>query len=88
MDEDEKLEIPKCPRCGDKHVYRLKVERTYVMGLIVKKDSEERSRPQPVRFTRIFVCPRKNEKFQGTFILYQTSDSKIESVKVEGVIKK
>jgi hypothetical protein len=81
----EMLEIPDCPICGGKHIYKLEVERTFVIKLMNIGDSEER--PQPVRFTRIFVCPVRNEKFQASFKLYQTSDSIIKSVKVEGVIE-
>jgi len=82
---DEKLEIPNCPICGDKHIYKLKVERTYVMKWLMTNDLSESS--QPVRVTRIFVCPVKNQKFQASFILYQISSDKIKSVIVEGVIE-
>ena len=80
---EEKLVIHKCPICGGRHTYRLKVERTYIMKLLTMSDLKEPS--QPVRFTRIFVCPTKNKKFQASFILYQTSLSQIKSVTVEGV---
>lgn len=82
---EEKLVIPECPICGGKHTYRLKVERTYIMKYLTMIDLRETS--QPVRFTRIFVCPTKNEKFEASFILYQTSSDRIELVTVDGVIE-
>jgi DNA-directed RNA polymerase subunit RPC12/RpoP len=81
---DEKLEI-NCPICGDKHIYKLKVEKTYVAKLLTTKHLSKSS--QPVTVTRIFVCPVKNQKFQASFTLYQTSSDKIKSVIVEGVIE-
>jgi len=44
-----------------------------------------KEQPKPKRVTRIFVCPVKNEKFQASFILYQTSNAKIKSVRVKGI---
>ena len=85
MKVEEKIEIPNCPICGGKHTYKLKVERTYVIERLTVNDLRERS--QPIKLTRIFVCPMKNEKFQASFILYQTSSSEIDSVIVGGVIE-
>jgi len=85
MSVEENLEIPNCPICGSTHIYRLKVERTYILELITADDLRER--PQPVRVTRIFICPIKNEKFQASFVLYQTSRDKIDQVTVEGVVE-
>jgi hypothetical protein len=81
----EELEIPKCPICGGRHMYRLKVERTYFSQL--KSIISLRERSQPVRITRIFMCPVKNEKFQASFVLYQTSSAQIKSVTVGGVVE-
>jgi hypothetical protein len=82
---EEKLEIPKCPICGEKHTYRLEVERTYIIKIFTDKDLREA--PRPVKFTRIFICPTKNEKFQASFILYDSSNDRIKSVTVGGVIE-
>ncbi len=82
---EEKLVIPKCPICGEKHTYRLKVERTYFLKMLTTNDLREPL--QPVRFTRIFVCPTNNEKFQASFILSQTSSDQIKSIIVDGVIE-
>jgi hypothetical protein len=43
--------------------------------------------PQPENFTRIFICPTKNEKFQASFILYDGSSDQIESVTVGEVVE-
>ena len=82
--EEEKVEISNCPICGGRHVYKLEVERDYVLHLHISRVIEK---PKPKRVTRIFVCPVKNEKFQASFILYQTSNAKIKSVRVKGVIE-
>lgn len=82
---EKELEIPNCPICGGEHTYKLKVERTAVCKWMTAADSEETT--QPVKVTRIFTCPVKNEKFEGTFVLYQTSGSEIKKVEVEGAIK-
>ena len=83
MEAEEKLKIPDCPICGGEHTYKLKVERTYVIELLTRHNLRESS--QPASFTRIFVCPEKNEKFQATFRLYQTTSAEIKSVTVGGV---
>jgi len=85
MEAEEKLKIP-CPFCrGQEHIYKLKVERTYVIELLTRNGLREE--PQPAKFTRIFVCPVKNEKFQATFRLYQTTSAEIKSVTIGGVIE-
>lgn len=89
MEVIERLEIPNCPICRNKHIYKLTVEKTtviYNMKAIFRKNILE-DKPQPVRFTLILVCPVKNEKFQASFKLYQEPSSKIESVKIKGVIE-
>jgi len=81
----EKLKIKNCPICKGNHTYKLEVERTFVMKMIVCSPGKEEEKPQQQRFTRIFVCPEKNEKFQASFTLFETSDDRIKSVKVEGM---
>jgi hypothetical protein len=82
MKAEEKLKIP-CPFCrGQEHTYKLKVERTYVIERLTINDLTKSS--QPASFTRIFVCPEKNEKFQATFRLDQTTSAEIKSVTVGG----
>ena len=79
----EYLEIPKCPRCGDRHRYKLKVERAIVMKWLIMSDMRER--PHRVRITRLFTCPSKNEDFEATFILTDTSSNRIKEVSVLGI---
>lgn len=43
----------------------------------------EKEKPQPRTFARIFVCPKTNKKFQASFTLFETSDDRIKSVKLE-----
>jgi len=81
----ETLTIKKCPMCPKgNHTYKLAVERTFVMKLMTISSMKEEVKPQPRTFTRIFVCPETNKKFQALFTLFETSDDRIESVKVEG----
>lgn len=83
MKAEEKLNIHDRPICGGEHIYKLKVERTYVIQRLTTNDLTKSS--QPAKFTRIFVCPVKNQKFQATFRLYQTTSAEIKSVTVGGV---
>lgn len=76
----ENITIPNCPICGGSHTYSLKVERSLIMKLLISKDMHEKSRA--VRITRLFACPVKHKDFQGTFVLRDTSSSRIKSVEV------
>jgi hypothetical protein len=83
MGAEEKLKIPDCPICGGEHTYKLEVERTHVIEFLKRNNLRKSS--QPASFTRIFVCPVKNQKFQATFRLYQTTSAEIKSVTIGGV---
>ena len=85
MAVEENLEITNCPLCGGKHIYKLKVERTYFNKMLTVGDLRER--PQPVRVTRMFICPVKDKSFQASIVLYQTSSEETEQVTVEGVVE-
>jgi hypothetical protein len=78
----EHLDISRCPRCNKSHRYRLAVERSYVMKLLTPAAMTEPARQ--VRFTRLFLCPTKNDEFEATFILTDTSSTRIRSVTVGG----
>ncbi len=81
MSNDSKpITISNCPVCDGKHTYSLKVERSTVLKLMTLQDMQER--PRRVHFTRIFTCPKELKDFQATFILYDTSSSRIKSVDV------
>jgi len=79
----EYLEIPSCPKCSDGHKYKLEVDRAFVMKMLTIPDMNER--PRQVKITRLFTCPTKNEEFEASFILTDTSSSRIEEVKVVGI---
>lgn len=79
----EHLDIPNCPKCKDGHRYKLNVERSIVIKMLTMSDMSEQ--PRPVRITRLFTCPIKNEEFQASFILTDTSSSRIKSVDVVGI---
>lgn len=78
----EELEIPKCPLCGEKHIYKLKIDRSPIMKFLTEHTLSNNMHWRT--FTRIFVCPVKNEKFQATFKLYV--DNEVESITIEGLL--
>ena len=79
----ETITIDNCPLCTKMHIYKLKVERSYVMKNMTLNDIYERERS--VRITRLFNCPEKNETFQASLTLYDTSSGRIKSVEVMGI---
>lgn len=78
----EHIDISTCPKCKGGHRYRLDVERALVMKMLTAADFNER--PRQVEFTRFFTCPVKNEEFQASFTLTDTSSDRIERVRVVG----
>jgi len=72
--------IEKCPLCGGKHKYNLYVERSYVVKFMNTSDLNEKK--NPVKVTRIFVCPTKKNEFQGTITLYESEYNRIKSVNI------
>jgi len=79
----EHLDIPNCPKCKDRHRYKLNVERSIIMTWVTQSNMSEQSRQ--VKITRLFTCPTKNEEFQASFILTDTSSSRIKNVNVIGI---
>jgi len=82
--DDSTISIKNCPHCKGTHTYNLEVERAYLMRKMTAFDSFGEA-PRKVPVTRIFVCPVNNEQYQGRFFLYETSDTKIQSVNVKGI---
>ena len=80
---NEYLDIPKCPKCANPHRYKLTVDRTIIIKMLTTADLSEC--PRHVRFTRLFTCPAKNEDFEATFVLTDTSSSRITTVSVAGI---
>ncbi len=79
---DEYIEIPDCPKCQLSHRYKLKIERATVVKMTTMSNIAEPERR--VRITRIFTCPKKNEEFEATFTLTDTSSDRIKKVQVIG----
>lgn len=81
-DEYTAIDIAKCPKCGNRHRYRLQVERSTVLKSLTASELNER--PRSLQVTRIFTCPVRDEEFQGTLTLKDTSSDRIKSVTVLG----
>jgi hypothetical protein len=77
------IDIPSCPKCENRHRYELSVERSMIMKLMTVSDVSEE--PRRIRFTRLFTCPVKNEEFQASFALTDTSSDRIKSVQIVGI---
>lgn len=74
MGQGETLTLD-CPLCGLKHQYNLAISRQtirYFAGAYGPWYDKE--------FTRLFVCPSKNAKFQATIVLSESRENLIESV--------
>jgi len=82
------FDIARCPICAGCHRYTLAIERTVVLRMLTVTSLQphpQQITPRKLRFTRLFTCPAKNEKFQATLVLTDTSDSPIKDVTVVGV---
>ena len=78
MEGKETITISKCPQCKKKHAYNLQVDRAIIMKFLTMDDLNEQ--PREVKVIRFFSCPIKNEKFQATITLYDSSSNRIKSV--------
>lgn len=78
----EHIDISVCPKCKGPHRYKLEVERALVLKTMTAADFNEQ--PRQVKFTRFFTCPVKNEEFQASFALTDTSSDRIARVRVVG----
>lgn len=85
MSQSEKLYIKTCPVCEKQHAYILTVDRTYFLKIMATGDFNNKVILK--KYTRIFVCPEKNIKFQASFTLSQSSHEKIKSVIINGICK-
>ena len=88
LSEQNTIEIKRCPLCNLSHTYSLSVQRSYIIAMRTADISLESEKPRKVRFKRIFNCPEKNKKFQATITMYESSDSKIETLEVERIIER
>ena len=79
----ETVVIEECTHCGRTHTYALEVERVVFIKMLTMSDMSER--PRSVKLTRLFVCPVKNEQYQATFYLEDSSPNRIKEVTVIGL---
>ncbi len=79
---EETIEIEDCPHCEGNHIYKIEVDRAYMIKAVIASDMFERSRT--VEVTQFFVCPVMNERYEATFYLEDTSSSRIKNVRVVG----
>jgi hypothetical protein len=77
----ETISMTNCPLCGNKHTYKLDVERSMVIKMLTALNEPHRS----VKMIRIFICPQKDKEYQATLTLYENSSNRIKSVKVIGI---
>jgi hypothetical protein len=88
-DNSSVITINKCPACQGTHEYRLKVEYSSVLKMILMSDlmSDMKEKPRIVRLTRLFTCPVKDATFQAELIFHDYSSSRIKSVEVVGLVE-
>ena len=65
-----------CPVCERTHCYGLRVERALSMQV------GQSAKVEQLEFTRLVVCPVKNQDFQLTVSLEQTPESRIEAIEM------
>ena len=82
-DGHEYIAIDSCPKCNGQHRYKLSVDRSIILKMSNAYDMYERGRQ--VRFVRLFTCPVKNEDYQATFFLTDTSSDRIKDVRIVGI---
>jgi len=56
-----------CPKCDQSHKYKLEIDRSIVMYHL----TAERAKAKRHKFTRLFICPNTNEKFQANFVIVE-----------------
>jgi aminoglycoside phosphotransferase len=82
-DNLETITIKDCPLCHNSHSYYLRVERSVIIKMVTMNDFNEQ--PQSVRKMRLFTCPIKNEEYQASITLSDTSSNRIKSIDVVGL---
>ena len=75
--------IQNCPHCRGVHTYTLEVERAIVIQVLTTHKKHEK--PSRVKVTQLFVCPLRNEQYQASFYLQDTSSDRIRAVAVIGL---
>jgi len=67
-----------CPYCCELHSYNVRVERPKIM--LTRMPGERK------KYTMIFTCPKRNQKFEAVIEFYDSPNMKIESVEVLGAV--
>jgi hypothetical protein len=80
---EEAVLVKVCPQCKAPHTYKLSVERA--IRLKVPSLTKKREKPSSVGITLVFVCPFKNQTYEASFYLQDTSSDRIRAVRVMGL---
>ena len=67
--------IINCPKCNKSHQYKLEIHRSIIMY-----HQTASTKTKEYKFTRIFICPDTNKKFQVCFVVIQQSGEVIHDV--------
>ncbi len=80
---EESLTIENCALCGGKHTYKLIVERALLIKCLTPEALQ--SGDNRAEFTRLFICPVKQDMYQATISLPTSGTGDIIDVKVVGI---
>ncbi len=80
--DNEIINIEKCPVCGKPHKYGVAVVRSSFMFSDIDPNA-----PQEKRMRRLFSCPKTGTDFEGIVVLKDDLENKIVSVKVEVLVE-
>lgn len=64
-----------CPLCGQQHKYLLTIKR-----IVIRYAGGEYGPWYDKEFTRLFVCPTKNENYEATLVLAESREDSITSI--------
>jgi Zn-finger nucleic acid-binding protein len=81
----EIVRIEMCPHCRGAHAYQLEVERANIIKVL--RTHKKGEKPSRVKVCPHFVCPVRNEQYQVSFYLQDTSSDRIRAVSVIGLVE-
>jgi Zn-finger nucleic acid-binding protein len=81
----ETVRIEMCPHCRGAHAYQLEVERANIIKVL--RTHKKGEKPSRVKVSPHFVCPVRNEKYQVSLYLQDTSSDRIRAVSVIGLVE-
>jgi len=82
---EETVLVEICPHCRGAHTYRLLVARAVTLSVL--PPSKKREKPSNVEVTQVFVCPLKDQTYEASFYLQDTSSDRIRAVSVIGLVE-